>query len=705
MTATVPAGPPRRYRVRTPARLQMEATECGAASLGIVLAHYGRWVTLEELRDACGISRDGSTVEAIERAAQGYGLKVTRCRCEPEELKQQRLPAIVFWSFDHFLVVEGWRGDEWYLSDPGIGGHRLCSSDDFDDLFTGVALICEPGPEFSRSRRPPNALRRLGKHLQGSRDGIWFMLLLGILLIAPTVLIPGVARLFTDWLTGGPPVVLTTLLGVLLGATVLQASMIGLQGSVGMRLATKLSVVLQATMMTRLLQLPAAFHAQRGPAALAQRAGQPDQVATTVSGLFSTFVVGVLSSITALLVMTVAYPPAGLTALLALVAVIGTRIASSRRRKMLAMRMVREQIEAGTVSVSSLSQIEVIKASGAEDHAIRRWTAAHNRLLAATQEFGERKVLVNLMPRFVITAGTAAVTIVGLIGVTDGSLSLGGFLTVQTLLGLALGPAGSVVSQLDQAETLNGQLDQMDDVLATPLPVRTAPREEPRPAVLTGAVELRGVTFGYDRGRPALLRDFQLNLAPGARIALVGASGCGKSTVGRLLVGLYEPWQGEVLIDGHPRSWWPEQVLCEQLAIVDQDPVIFAGSFRDNLTLWDPTVGEADMIRAAVDAALHDEIARRPGAYDAVLRQGGTDLSGGQRQRLEIARALVRDPAIDDPGRGDVGAGRGQRGAHRRVAAAARGLLPAHRAPAVHRPGCRRNHRHGGGPSRRAGPA
>lgn len=358
-------------------------------------------------------------------------------------------------------------------------------------------------------------------------------------------------------------------------------------------------------------------------------------------------VVGVISSTTAILLLLLSYPPAGLVAVVALTSVIVVLQAASRRRRTLAMRMVREQVDVATVTVGALSQVEVIKAAGAEDHATARWTAAHNRFLAATQELGERTVFSSLLPTFVITVGNAGVTIVALGGVASGTLTLGGFVAVQTLLGLALAPAATIVNQMQQAETLTGELDQIDDILNTSIPavVTTAPDDE-RPATISGGIQIADVTFGYDRGRAPLIQDLSLRIAPGHRVALVGPSGCGKSTVARLLVGLYEPWRGEILVDGHPRTWWPDAVLHREIALVDQDPVIFAGSFRDNITLWDPTIGEAQIIQAAKDAALHDDIARRPGSYDAQLREGGEDLSGGQRQRLEIARALVRDPAV-----------------------------------------------------------
>lgn len=644
MSAPVHPTSPAQRRVRTPVRLQMEATECGAAALGIVLAHYGRWVDLEQLRDACGISRDGSNALAVKRAAQRYGMTVTARRCEPADLRHHDLPSIVFWRFQHFLVVEGWSAGQWYLNDPAVG-HRTCSEEEFEQSFTGVALTMTPGPDFQRGGHRPRVLSRLAHYLVGSRDGVLLMGILGVLLIVPQILVPGLARLFVDWLNGGPQVKMANLLGAMALAAVLQASLIGLQGAIGMRLATKVSIILQSRMVARLLLLPAGFHALRGAGSLAQRAAQPGNVANTVSAMFSTLAVGLISSLTAILLLLLSYPPAGVVAIVATAFTVGSLYAASRRRRVLAMRMVREQADVASMSVAALSQIEVIKAAGAEDHATARWTGAHDRYLTAAQELGERSVLPGLLPVLVITVGNAAVTIVGLIAVTNGRLTLGGFVAVLTLLGMALAPAASIVGQVQLAETLTGELDQIDDILNTEIP-GVDEAAQARPAVMTGQVRITGVSFGYDSARPALLHDIDLHIPAGGRVALVGPSGCGKSTVARLLAGLYEPWVGEILLDGHPRSWWPAAVLHQDIGLVDQEPVIFAGSFRDNITLWDPTVGEAAIITAAMDAGLHDDIARRPGSYDAVLREAGGDLSGGQRQRLAIARALVRDPAL-----------------------------------------------------------
>ena len=638
----------RRTRARAPERLQMEATECGAASLGMVLGYHGRWVPLEELRDACGISRDGSNALAVKRAAERYGLEVRARRGEPEALKSMSFPLIVFWRFNHFLVVEGWSGDEWYLNDPAVG-HRTCSAEEFDEAFTGIALELKPGPEFRRGGHAPATLTRLGRFLAGSRDGVLLMALVGVILVIPQILVPGLARLFVDSYAGATTVTIPVIIAALVLAAFLQASLVGLQSSVGQRLATKVSALLSAAMMSRLLRAPTQFHALRGASTLAFRAAQPTSVADTVASLFSTVTVAIISSATAAVVLLAVYWPVGVIALVFLTLVVVSQRSVMRRQRTLSMRMVREQSDVAMVSAAALAQVEVIKSSGAEDALVARWTRAHDRLLAATQELGERIGVVSLLPGAITTIAGVSVTLGALAGVASGALSLGGLVAVQTLNGMVLGPIPIAVGQIQAAQSLTGQLDQIDDVLNT----------EPDPRLnvhaddvsvdeggLTGELELVDVTFGYVAGAPPLIGGLSLRLTPGKRVALVGPSGCGKSTVSRLVVGWYAPWSGQVLVDGRPRDDWPEGLLCSDIAIVDQDPFVFAGTFRDNITMWNATIPESDVIRAATDAGLHDDIVRRPGAYEAVLAEEGADLSGGQRQRLEIARALVRNPAL-----------------------------------------------------------
>lgn len=635
------------HRVRTPARLQMEATECGAASLGIILGHFGSWVSLEQLRDACGISRDGSNALAVKRAAESYGLQVKAKRTEPAALQAMTMPVVVFWRFNHFLVVEGWKPGTWYLNDPA-SGHRTCSEEEFNEAFTGIVLQFTPGPDFRKGGRAPATFKRLLGYLSGSTDGLVLMAVIGLILVVPQILIPGLARVFVDAIAGLSAITPVSVIVALVCAAVLQAVLIGMQNSVGQRVATKVSALLGAVMMSRLLRAPAQFHALRGASTLAFRATQPTVVAGTVATLFSTVAVALISSSTAAVVLLMSFWPAGLVALGFLTSIVFVQVLVMRRQRTLSLRMVREQSEVAMISSAALSQVEVIKSSGAEDALVSRWTRAHDRLLTAMQELDERRGIVSLVPGALTVLAGVAVTLTALAGVASGQLSLGQLVAVQTLNGLVLGPIPLAVSQIQAAQSLSGQLDQIDDVINTAPDERLQVRDQAAipPLGLRGQLELRDVSFGYNQGGAPLIKNLSLHLTPGKRIALVGPSGCGKSTVSRLVAGWYQPWTGEILIDGKPRSHWSETLLTSEIALVDQDPFVFAGTFRDNITLWNPTVDEAAVLKAAQDADLHNDIVARPGAYESVLAEAGADLSGGQRQRLELARALVRDPAL-----------------------------------------------------------
>lgn len=641
-------GPAHRKPVPTPERMELAPTESGAACLAILLAHYGRWVSLEEARDACGVSRDGSSAESVARAAESYELQPVITSAEPQDLAAMSMPVILHWRFKQFVVLEGRSRKGWLLNDPAVG-HRICSADEFDEAFTGTVITVTPGPRFEQGGSSPRTLQRLGAHLTGSRDGVALMALIGVILIIPAIVVPGLARVFVDAITGASAAGASEILGALVLAAILQAVLVGLQGSIGVRLANKVSVLLSAAMMDRLLRIPMQFYDLRGPSTLNQRAAQPNIVATTVASLFSTLVIAVLSSTTAAVVLLLAYWPAGLVALFSLGVIVGFRRSARARRRTLAQRSVRGQSDVAVITATALAQIEVIKASGAEDAIVSKWARAHDRMLAATQELGEQTSVLLFLPRVITAVAGIAVTFTALYGVSVGALSLGGLVAVQTLNGLVLGSIPSAVTQLEQAENLTGQLDQIDDVLNTaPDPRLVEPLDadvQDHPAV-NGDLSLHGVSFGYNPSEPPLIADLDLHLTPGKRIALVGPSGCGKSTVSRLVVGWYRPWSGEVRIDGRPRDEWPESVLTSFVAFVEQDPSIFSGTIKDNISMWNETIPEADLIAAAKDASLHDDIVKRPGAYESVLAEQGDDLSGGQRQRLEIARALARNPSL-----------------------------------------------------------
>lgn len=633
-------------RQRVPTVLQMEVAECGAASLAMIMGHYGKFIPLEQVRIACGVARDGSTAKNILIAARAYGLVGKAFRREPEALKTMTFPLIVHWRFQHFLVVEGFKQGAWFINDPAIGA-RTCPEDEFDTSFTGIAMELTPGPEFTQEGKREPVLGRLLKAAGNVRPLMTYAAIVALLLLVPTLMGPQFIRLFGNQLAGSVGLSAAVAMIGLSVAAALQGALMWLQGSLSVRLASKASVRPASAMVFHLLRLPAAYHAQRGSSLLAQRAFLADQLSAGISAVTVTAAAGLLTSAAGAVALLVIDVPSGLAAItIAILTALSMRWAMARSRDE-ASRVIRESVEVGALYASALNQIEPIKASGNEDGMIARGISAQNKLLQAQQQIGVRTLVMTLLPSMLTSAGTIMVAALASWRVLQGDISPGTLLAVLTLTALVTAPLASVVLALEQAQTLRATLDQIDDVLdADEDPqFRQLPTDEV-PAVLLGDVKLQNVTFGYSPRNAALIEGLDLHIAPGSRVALVGPSGCGKSTVSRLVTGLYQPWSGDVLIDGVPRREHAVEVLTDQIALVDQDVTVFEASIRDNVTLWDPTIAEHAVMRAVRDAGLADLVAARPGGLDAMMTQGGANLSGGQRQRLEIARALARDPAI-----------------------------------------------------------
>ena len=637
---------PRKIRRHVPSVLQMEVTECGAASLGMVMAYYGLFRPIEELRIRLGVARDGATAKSIVQAARGYGMKTHALKREPEQLKDMQFPLIIHWRFYHFLVVEGYYPGGWYLNDPAMGP-RTCDDHEFDESFTGVAMEITPGPDFQRAGKRRGVLGRLISAAGTVRPMIIFSIILALLLIVPTILIPTVVQLFGNGLAGLEGIPLEAAILGLLIALVMQVMLLWLQGGLAMRLATKISTRVGAGMVLRLLRLPMSFHAQRGASSLAQRALLIDQMSSAVSAILLSATAGLLLALVALIVLLSLNWVCGLVAAaIAVVTAVTVRQSMAKSRDE-ASRVIREYIEVGAVFASSLSQIEPIKASGTEDGMIARGLAAENRLLDAQQRIGLRSLNLTIMPSILSGVGTVLIAAAAVWQVMAGALAEGGFLAVMALAGVIIAPMTQVILALDQAQTLRATLDQIDDIADAPEdPELTSVPEGEVPATLAGDLRLIDVTFGYSPVGEPTIRNLDLHIPPGRRVALVGPSGCGKSTVSRLVTGLYAPGSGEVLIDGRKRSEHARAVLTDRIALVDQDVTIFSGTLRDNITLWDPSVSDRDVMAALVDAQLDELVATRPGGLDAELTEGGADLSGGQRQRIEIARALARNPVV-----------------------------------------------------------
>ena len=646
-----PAARPRPKRVRTPTVLQMEAVECGAAALGIVLAYHGRIVPLEELRLACGVSRDGSKASNIVKAARAYGLVPRGFRKEPQGLKTLPLPMILYWGFNHFLVLEGFGKGKIYLNDPA-SGPRVVTEEELDQSFTGVVLTFEPGPSFTRAGQFPSLFEALYRRLANQRAALAFAVLAGLCMVVPGLMIPAFNRMFVDrYLVGGLQAwALLLLQGMALTAILLVALNL-LQQRYLFRLGQALMLTSASRFVWHVLRLPVEFFTVRYAGDVASRVRLNEQIAQFLSTQLAMNVLSVIViAFYALIMVQYDVPLTLIGVTIALLNVVALRYVS-RKRIDGNRRLLQDRGKLLSTSFSGLQMIETLKATGTDSDFFARWAGHQARALNAQQELGAYTQYLAVVPPLLSALATIAILAVGGERVIAGSLSIGTLVAFQYLMAGFSGPINQLVSLGSGVQELEGNMNRLDDVLryrADPVLAQYASPDgrADGPARLSGRLELRNLTFGYSRLEQPLIENFSLTLAPGARVALVGASGSGKSTVAKLVCGLYEPWSGEVLFDGKPRSAYSRRTITSSLALVDQEIFLFDGTVRENLTLWDTTVPEPQVVRAARDAAIHEDVAARPGSYESRIDEGGRNFSGGQRQRLEIARALVGDPTI-----------------------------------------------------------
>ena len=639
----------RARRVKTPLVLQMEMVECGAAALAIAMGYHGRFIPLSQLREDCGVSRDGSKASNLLKAAKLHGFTAKGFSKSVEDLKKLDVPCIVYWQFNHFLVVEGFAKDRVYLNDPAMG-HRQISLDEFDRGFTGVVLTLEPGPEFEKCGKQPSALPALKRRIKTELPGFRYIAVAGFLLVVPTLAIAGLTRIFLDEIlteqksTWFRPFVLA-----MLATLVVQVVLEVVRNHILRRLKIGLSARFNTDFLRHLLKLPVRFYAQRYPGEIANRMNLNDKVSDVLAGQLATTTVEICTMIFFGAILLTYNVPLTLIGIGSAVFCIWLLWRVSSARTEANMRLAKEEGMVFGTAIAGIQSMETLKAANMEAGLYDRWSGYFANAMNSGQKL---EITTNWMitpANFAKMFASVLILIFGSFYIISGEMTVGMLVAFLALMAHFLSPITSMMSLGSSIQELQGDVLRLDDVLAAESVVSNDHSDKSLdeiPVRSEGWLSLKGLTFGYSPLEKPLIDQFDLEIRPGERVALVGGSGSGKSTVAKIVCGLYEPWSGEVRIDGIPLADIPGDVLRNSLGMVEQEIFVFEGTVRENLTLWDRTVPERTLIEACQDASILNDLLKLNGGLDSLLAEGATNLSGGQRQRLEIARALVNNPSV-----------------------------------------------------------
>lgn len=640
----------------------MEAVECGAAALGILMGYYKKIRPLEELRVECGVSRDGSKASNVVRASRKYGFEAKGFKKNPEDLREMTFPLILFWNFNHFVVLEGFKGDTVYINDPAAGP-RTISYDEFDVAFTGVVLDIKPGPEFVPGGTKPSMIGALIQRGKGSELALAFLIIAGLSLVIPGLVVPIFTKIFVDnYLVAGQTTWVKPLLLGMFMTLLIRGALTWIKEYYLIRLETKLSVSESGKFLWHVLHLPVVFYGQRSSGDISARVDINDKVAKIISrDLASAALDVIMVGFFAILMLFYDVVLTGIGITIAVINILVLQFVS-RKRKDANMKLLMDNGKLLGTSMNGLMLIETLKASGGEADFFAKWSGYQAKVINAIQEMGASSLVLSTVPALLTSLNTVLILTVGGLRVMDGILTMGALVAFQSLMQSFITPVNNLVGMGGKLQELEGDMNRLDDVLKHDLDpglhdthnvaaeADVTAQSSTAPATpatkLDGYLEIKDLSFGYSQLGPPLIEGFSLSLKPGMRVALIGSSGCGKSTIGKLVMGLYQPWGGEILFDDKPRKSIPREIVVNSLSMVDQDISMFEGSIKEGLTMWDGTIPDADIIRAAKDACIHDVIAARRNGYDSDIEEGGGNFSGGQLQRLEIARALVNTPRI-----------------------------------------------------------
>lgn len=634
--------------VKTPTIYQMEATECGAASLAMIMAYFGSYIPLEKMRIETGVSRDGCNAKNIMKAGRKFGLEVKGYRKSLDSLLELQPPCIIHWNFNHFVVYEGKKGKHYYINDPAMGRRKL-TLEDLDDAFTGVVLTFKKTENFQKSKKMNTLFSFIRIRLKGQYSAILALLCIGFLLVFPGLLIPVFSQVFIDdILLGGNNSWMAAFLAIMVFTMLFQAGLTYYRGILLQKLQNKMSMISAHKFLSHMFRLPMSFFDQRYAGDLAERVENNNNVSNFLAGDLAETVLNIIVA-AFYLVLLLGYSPmltligaAGILINLIIVKLSSDFIESST------MKQQQDQGKMIGAIFAGLNITGTLKASGAESEYTGRILGYYAKNILLEQRLGKVQQIINAIPEVFGEISNVLVLMIGGILVINGNMTSGMLVAFTSLLESFTAPVNKLVQFMQRIQTLKADMSRVEDILKYEQDEKFLESEEKvtMNTKLTGDVELEAISFGYSILEKPLVEDFSFHLKTGNSIAFVGASGCGKSTVSKIVSGLYLPWSGEVRMDGIPVKNIPKEIMSSSVSTVSQDITLFSGTIRDNLTMWNSTILEEDIINAAKDACIHEVITKKPGAYEFVLSEGGANLSGGQRQRLEIARALVTNPTI-----------------------------------------------------------
>ena len=645
--------------VKVPVILQMEALECGAASLCMILAYYKKWLSLEVVRYDCGVSRDGSTVENISAAAQSYGLDVKTEKYNVSQLKQQaEFPCIIWWNYNHYVVLDGFAGESAVLNDPAMGRVTV-SKEEFEESYSDLCIMLKPNESFVPGGKPKSMVTFFLERAKGNGKALLLIVVTAALAAIAGMIIPSFNSAYTNILRQNSTQnfhsnenTTLTLFLIVFGCFILYHTVCQLFNIIAIyRASGKMAVVSNFSFLWHLLRLPIDFFSQRYAGDLTSRQTENDKVAKTLVQIVVPTCIQIVLLLFYLLVMIHVSIELTLVGLLTVAANLLIARYISKKRTDISRVQLRDMGKLNATTVSAIDMVETIKASGAENGFFERWSGFHASAMKSKVAFGRVNQYLGSLPNLVQQASTVIILAIGATLIIGGHLGEGAFLTFQALMNSFLKPVNMLITAGQNIQEMRSYSERIEDVMKYPT---QADAEEEDPALqdlegvqkLSGNVELKNITFGYSRLAEPLIKDFSLSVKAGAKVALIGSSGSGKSTISKLIAGLYDPWSGSITFDGKERREIPKAVFSSSVSVVDQEVAMFADTIENNIKMWDTTIEHFDMVLAARDADIHDDIIQKKGGYHYVMAENGKDLSGGQRQRLEIARALAGDPSL-----------------------------------------------------------